>query len=264
MILGICLLFACCTACQQAPQQNDPPVMTENTEPSVATGGTGHCEVHDEQYHLLSASLTDLLDQEEFQNWSKRTTEASRDIESDCPYSEKNMKTFIDYFQIPRETFEEYCNSRWDSLHNIDLLYSDDMEAIEAYYRDVEKRQITHNKQESFHRVKTNLINKYHNIQEIIAKSDEEKTDVETEVEFHQKISMFRIIQLFQPDRAIIDEIIQQEKEEFYWNSNHYDYQFDLVYNEDGTLKDFTIDPDKTVVELDAQFAGVDNFFTDY
>ncbi|MCI8332356.1 MAG: hypothetical protein HFE78_05990 [Clostridiales bacterium] len=39
--------------------------------------------------------------------------------ESDCPYYGRNIKTFINYFQIPRETFEEYYNSRWNSLHTI-------------------------------------------------------------------------------------------------------------------------------------------------
>ena len=172
------------------------------------------------------------------------------------------IKAFIDYFQIPRETFEEFCNNRWACAHNIDLMYSDNMEAIEAYYRDVDKRSATSMKQERLRRAKSNIITNHTTDEQLAGKSEEERAAIEKEVEFSEKVSMLRLIQLFQVEKTELDEAIE-EAAAWIHASDQYDYQFDLVYNEDGTLKDFTIDPDKTVVELDAQFAGVDNFFTD-
>ncbi|MCI8332348.1 MAG: hypothetical protein HFE78_05950 [Clostridiales bacterium] len=266
LILGICLLLGTCTSCKQEGQQTEPSPTSDNSEPSAVTGGVQHCEVHDEQYHEFLSGLTDPLDPGEFEKWSDAALEASQEVESDCPYSKRNMKTFIDYFQIPRETFEEYCNSRWSSLHNIDLLYSDDMETIETYYRDVEKRQITRLKQENLRFIKTHIINNHTDEQHMADKSEEEKAAILKEVEpLPDVVSTLRLIQLFQVEKAELDDIIKEAYEWFYVPDHNYqyDYQFDLAYNEDGTLKDFTIDPDKTVVELDAQFAGVDNFFTD-
>ena len=74
---------------------------------------------------------------------------------------------------------------------------------------------------------------------------------------------MLELFKIFEVDRAAFEELIQKEKEKFYQDKNSYTYNFDIVYNEDGTLKDFEIDQNKTVPELDAQFAGVENIFTD-
>lgn len=265
VLLCLCLLLGICTACKQEEQQTEPSSATENTEPSAAIGGAQHCEVHDEQYHRFSKSLTDSVDQEEYQNWSQSVVEARQGIESDCPEYGMTIKAFIDYFQIPRETFEEFCNSRWACIHNIDLMYSDNMEAIEAYYRDVNKRNITSLKQEKLRKTKNSIINNHTTDEQLAGKSEEERAAIKKEVEFSEKVSMLRLIQLFQVEKAELDEAIEEAYEWFYVPDNNYqyDYQFGLVYNEDGTLKDFTIDPDKTVVELDAQFAGVDNFFMD-
>jgi hypothetical protein len=38
-----------------------------------------------------------------------------------------------------------------------------------------------------------------------------------------------------------------------------YDYNYDLVYNADGSVKDFEIDTSLSLYELDSMFAGVDN-----
>ena len=142
------------------------------------------------------------------------------------------------------------------------MLYSDDIEAIEAYYRDLEPRTATMIKQERYRNVKRFVLDNHIDIQEIWGKEDAEKTEIEKEVEYYDKVSMFRLIQLFEVERPELEDAIERANQ---WIKSEYsyDYQFDLIYNEDGTLKDFEIAPNKTVVELDAEFAGVENFFTD-
>ena len=98
--------------------------------------------------------------------------------------------------------------------------------------------------------------------QVVLAKEEEERTELEQEVLYTDQVSLFRLIQLFEVERPELEDAIERANQ---WIKSEYsyDYQFDLIYNEDGTLKDFEIDPNKTVVELDAEFAGVENFFTD-
>jgi len=259
-LISLCLLLGLCTACKQEEQQTEPS--PENTEPSAAIGGSQHCEMHNEQYHQFLSELTEPLDHEEIVSWVQAITDENKDVVTECTQPGVNIKTFVDRFQIPRETFEAYCNSRWACVHNIDLLYSASMEDIEAYYQDVDKRSATSMKQERLRRAKSNIITNHTTDEQLAGKSEEERAAIEKEVEFSEKVSMLRLIQLFQVEKAELDEAIE-EAAAWIHASDQYDYQFDLAYNEDGTLKDFTIDPDKTVVELDAQFAGVDNFFTD-
>lgn len=258
--LCICILFGILTSCDSEINSTKPTGESKSTEDLSPIGGSQHCEVHYEQYHQILSELTDSLDPQEITNWSEKVIAEYEG--TDCFERGINIKSFIDYFQIPREAFEEYCNGRWSTVHNIDLLYSDDIEAIEAYYRDLEPRTATMIKQERYRNVKRFVLDNHIDIQEIWGKEDAEKTEIEKEVEYYDKVSMFRLIQLFEVERPELEDAIERANQ---WIKSEYsyDYQFDLIYNEDGTLKDFEIAPNKTVVELDAEFAGVENFFTD-
>ncbi|MCI8590694.1 MAG: hypothetical protein HFE77_08335 [Clostridiales bacterium] len=277
LILLVGLLMAVFVACRQAepptdtgeetqPTQALEPVTEPITEPSgdtqYPTGGTQFCPVHDYDYHGWEDEWVAYAGgEEELLKWMEQKTQQWEEAkkagaESDCYYEGQNIKAFIDYFQIPRELFEKTCNERWNSIHNIDLLYSDDLEAVEAYYRDMEKRDETRQKKSIFGFAKNAVIDNRIDIDQIRATGTEE----EIRKSFPEQISVFELVAEYDVSRAELEQYLK-ESAETWINPVTYDYQFDVVYNEDGSLKPY--DNTKPVVELDAMFCGVENFFTD-
>ncbi|MCI8331853.1 MAG: hypothetical protein HFE78_03420 [Clostridiales bacterium] len=268
LILLVCLLMAACVACRQAeppaatgeetqPTQASEPATEPTAEPSeetqAPTGGTRFCPVHYYTYHQFAGELIDELG-EDFYTWVN--AEPEEKIESDCLHPSHNVKGFIDYFQIPREKFEEVCNRHWNGVHNIDLLYSDDLEAIEAYYRDVEKREETEGKKRIFDFAKNSIIVKNVDVEQIWETGTEEENRRATS----EWVSIFELVEEYDVSRAELEQYLKESAKR-HEEPATYDYQFDVVYNEDGSVKPY--DKTKPVVELDAMFCGVDNLFTD-
>lgn len=273
----LCLLTVSLIACQQThtptdhfseptKEVNTPSVNTEPTEAtedSVSTeapnieqppvGGTEFCPVHYYTYHQMSGALIDDLG-EDFDLWIE--SYAIDDPETECLNDGGTIKAFIDYFQIPRAEFERVCNERWSCVHNIDLLYSDDMAAIEAYYRDIDSREETSKKQDIFGKAKNIIINTYLDVLSIWNSGNQEEIDKTLE----EKNSIFELVAEYDVSRAELETALREAKKNRGYDVE-YEYDFDVLYNQDGTLKSY--DNTKTVVELDALFCGVDNFFTD-
>lgn len=261
------MLLSVLASCSRTDEPSEQPSESENTENPEAIGGNKMCQVHDEQFHRITTRITDLVgDDEAVHEWFKAEAEKRKTAQSDCSEYGYHVKAFIDYFKIPREKFEQFCNDYPVCIHNVDLLYSDDLEAIDDYYRDLEKRNKTYDKQMRLVRLKDEVI-KYEKEQEsYLNKTDEEKALIESKIDkmgYSNQISMLELIKLFDIDRVTFEELVEKEKSENFLDKNSYTYNLDLAYNGDGTLKDFEIDPDKTVPEIDAQFVGVENIFTD-
>ena len=274
----LCLLTVNLIACQQTytptdhsseptEEVNTPSVNTEPTEAtedSVSTeapnieqppvGGTEFCPVHYYTYHQMPGLLIDDLG-EDFDLWIE--SYAIDDPETECLNDGGTIKAFIDYFQIPREQFEEVCINEWSCIHNIDLLYSNDLDAIEAYYRDIDSREETEHKQDLFALAKNSIIiDNVANIEEIL----ENGTDEEKRKTIPERISIFELVAEYDVSQSELETALREAKKNRGYDVE-YEYDFDVLYNQDGTLKSY--DNTKTVVELDALFCGVDNFFTD-
>lgn len=92
-------------------------------------GGIIECE-HTISYHSISYTLIDYVGNEEFDKWTDSQN-----------YESTNIVNFIRDFNIPKEVFIEYYNETinyYTHDYDIDLIYSDDDEAIEEYFRDKE------------------------------------------------------------------------------------------------------------------------------
>ncbi len=112
------------------PSTDSPGVMyDENIGWMIPYG----CFAHHESYHSYPSTLTEYVGNEEFDLWYYGGKTERSDDTTVCGFPERNIKAFIDHFQIPRDVFERLCGT---NAHDIDLLYSDDLEAIDAYYRD--------------------------------------------------------------------------------------------------------------------------------
>lgn len=277
----LCLLTVSLIACQQTysptdhsseptEEVNTPSVSTEPTkatEDSVSTetpnieqppvGGTEFCPVHYYTYHQYSGALIEYIGgDDKLEAWRATITDPEVS-EGECDIPARNIKAFIDYFQIPRAEFERVCNERWSCIHNIDLLYSNDMAAIEAYYRDIDSREETEHKQDLFALAKNSIIiDNVANIEEIL----ENGTDEEKRKTIPERISIFELVAEYDVSKSELETALREAKKNRGYDVE-YEYDFDVLYNQDGTLKPY--DNTKTVVELDALFCGVNNFFTD-
>ncbi len=252
------------------PTATDGQVATGPTQ-NVPIGGNHLCQIHCEDYHIFPELLNYCLTEEQREEWYRIAPYTPIDDISYC-VPEKNIKACIDYFDIPKELMEEAFENAWGyCTHNIDLLYSDDQDAIDAYYKDRLSRDATSLKQNRLIYLKSNLIKKYYGLSttEILKKPYDQQTDLDKELSNVKQVSLMRIIQLFQISRDDLEEMITKSMEhlpayyDYYNGKSVYNFRFDLIYNDNGTLKDFNIDPSLTPTEQDALFAGVDNLFTD-
>ena len=248
---------------------NTPSVSTEPTtatEDSVSTetpnieqppvGGTEFCPVHYYTYHQYSGALIEYIGgDDKLEAWRATITDPEVS-EGECDIPARNIKAFIDYFQIPRAEFERDCNERWSCVHHIDLLYSNDMDAIEAYYRDIDSREDTEHKQSIFEKAKIDIINTYLDVENIWEHGSQEEKDKTNA----KKVNIFELVAEYDVSKSELETALREAKKTRGYDVE-YGYDFDVLYNQDGTLKSY--DNTKTVVELDALFCGVDNFFTD-
>lgn len=244
-------------------------VATEPTQ-NVPIGGSDHCEMHFAEYHSIPTAFIDYVGESNFQTWKTHLDEEDSAAVSPNDYcTAYNIKRFIDDFNLPKSIFEDYFHIELpNNVHDSNLLYSDDTDAIEAYYRDVDSRYETVLKHDKLSAIKVYLIDNYHDttLSEILIKkkAGEALTAVEEEILYTQKVSLMRLIQVLDINKTEFTQAYDSVTELLpLYDIPDYDYQLDLVYNEDGSLKDFTIDDNLSVVEQDALFAGVDNFFTD-
>ena len=71
---------------------------------------------------------------------------------------------------------------------------------------------------------------------------------------------MFEIAEMCNCSREEIENAIQTIKKKFS-SKIAYDYNLDVLFDADGNLKPY--DKNKSRVELDEMFCGVDNWYTD-
>lgn len=266
-------------SCNRDTAETSGLVATDNTfvenaaEPTetdidVGVGGGSICTIHNEaEFHrFMDPFLLEYIGgEEEYVRWRDQINVETSPFYDDCPVQGRNMKAFIDYFDIPRSVYEEFCLQnyiRTSCAANVDLLYSEDIAAIEEYYRD-EARTVTQCKQNAFNTLKGKIVEKYYgDFLEIAKIPEEERTELETRLFQPGSISMLELLKMYNVDRATFEELDASVLPHSP-NYPRYDYNLELVYNEDGSLKDYEIDLSLSLLELDAMFAGVENLYTD-
>ncbi|GHV14136.1 hypothetical protein FACS1894219_09850 [Clostridia bacterium] len=114
-------------------------------EPNYAGCGSAAC-IHEETlndaYHTITGLMTTYLEHKygktAYDDWKIKAALASEQSErEDCKFSELTIYNLIQHFGILREDFERIYTNTSDYYgieYNVDLLYSGDKKAIEAYY----------------------------------------------------------------------------------------------------------------------------------
>ena len=232
------------------------PLETETpTEGKTGMGGTsGMCTVHVQDYHGFPFSLIDYVGEEAFYDWIDCT--ADQVEVNGCPSSKRTIYNFIHYFNIPREKAEElyisdstiYCNLVMD----FDLLYSDDAQAVDLYYRNkVELDQIAE-KRRAFQHIKF----------AIFVKNESKWEDYFDTESPTPQTSMADIVKAFNVPRETLESYGAASADP---GGTTYDYNYDAIYNADGSIRGtgvtlFSTDPEPALA-ADAAFCGIDDYY---
>jgi len=104
---------------------------------SHCSGGWWECGIHSGAFHTFDDfTLEGIVSVEDLRAWSIPLLE-----QRSSPYDEclVNLSTFIDYFGITRERFQQFVDGlsptvRYAARFNIDVLFSGDRELIERFY----------------------------------------------------------------------------------------------------------------------------------
>lgn len=167
----ICLLTSCNTKTDEimkmeSPKTNNPnaqithDVFETDDDTALAIGGSIPATEFRNSFILLPDTLSHIIDMERLPEWEKMIKEIV-DSGTEDPYLYDNIYEFIRFFDIPREQFEElYYSTNLYYLfdYNFDLLYSDDVEKVYAYYKDENEDFIKRNTELSIKQDIKNLV----------------------------------------------------------------------------------------------------------
>ena len=221
-------------------------------ETEKAVGGTKICEVHNNTFHYFPQfAIIEYVGQEEFDEWARSTGNVH---EADgCPYSDNTLYRCIRHFDIPREVLESaylseptvYYNCVW----NFDVLYSEDESAADQYYRNREKLDEVIKKRQGVIVVKSKLMAEKQ--EEWNEKYDAKKAPGVSE-------SVIELAKNLEVPREMLERIADEAKVAL---GTSYDYDFDAIYDENGNVRDY--DKSKAPLELDAEFCGIGDIYTE-
>ena len=203
------------------------PAGTEISNPDVTPevgGGTGGCPIHTSGgYHFIDASLMmAFTTQEEMDEWDEKH-HFGRYAPGECAV-EFTITNFIKDFNISKEDFLK--NYRlYQGSYNVDLLYSGTEEEISAYYASDEAAKYGIRYENYFE-----LCGVIHgNLEEWLRDKPN----------YMLKSVPFMVKEL-NMDRGTLESIIEKAAAELEPGREYvYDYDLDVIYNEDGSIKEF-------------------------
>ena len=230
-----------------------PDDFSKIDESTDGMGGTEDiCHVHDVCYHSLPSSLIEYVGEDVAYAWFEQTS--IRDETSDCPYPNGTIYEFIHHFEIPQSVMEEmYLSKNYESrVWNLDLLYSDDKQAVDEYYRDIERLQKITDKRRAFGNLKFAIF--VENENEWSEKFGNSRTTLQ--------ISLGEIVSALNITRSELENYAEESVDP---GCESYDYNYDAIYNADGSIRGtgvtlFSTDPEPALA-ADAAFCGIDDYY---
>lgn len=210
-------------------------------------GGTDMCRVHSVGYHSYSSGLINYIGEDEFLQWALEDEESSEG--NGCTSYGHSVYDLIHDFNIPREDFEEiYYLYGNNDVHNFDLLYGDDREAADAFYRNADELDEIYTKRSKLTHVKMEVYAAHK------AEWEEAFGDARA-----KHISMQQIVNTLHIPRSELEEYIAETNR---YDPTSYDYDLDALYgtgaaqlNSAGVAND-----PYPALAADAVFCGIDDY----
>lgn len=222
--------------------------------PVTCGGYRPYCPVHSDEYHLIYPEDFGItIKTWRYWRWEMEALdEAAVDPETGvdengCSHPNQTLKNFIDYMGLTWEQVNEASLSspsgKGGYAINVGLLMSDDLEAIDAYYRDKEARDHSISVQQYLRWLQSDIA--YY---------------LEINSPYEPRISMAEFVRKYDVPREDFEHCLNTWKEKYKRDLGSMSFNVDAIYGEDA------IDPYAEVngrrlnwVELDSIFCGVDD-----
>lgn len=212
-------------------------------------GGTDVCKVHDVSYHAFPSTIINLVGENKFHEWIDPLESPSDD--GDCRYPEATLYNFIHHFNIPRETMEEIYTTSMTTYYphvwNLNVLYLDTDDAADEFYRNIDNLFAVQERRSLIRELKLYILYDGH---------EEAWNEHFGRNYMTPQDSVIEIANAFNISREDLEAYAQKDVDLY---NSVYDYDFDMIYNEDGTFKEY--DSTKSGLELDAQFCGITDYY---
>jgi len=178
-------------------------------------------------YHSIEGSLISLVGNDAMRKWIDDNKVVG--IDGLCT-THCNIKNFIDDFNISREDFDEAVDLT-AAPYNIDLLYTKDAEYIDEYY-----------KNKTFIRIKEGRRYLYSELCDAVRDHIQDK---QPEID-HLTLwphGVPELVSAYGIERNILESLIAEVSKD----AETFNYDLDMLYNEDGTIKELPVyDADDT------------------
>lgn len=190
-------------------------------------GSSGECPEHGfTYYHSIGGGLYTLVGQENINKWRKE--HEIYGIDGFCN-TYINIKNFVDDFGISREDFDEAVDLTL-MPYNIDLLYTKDAEYVHEYY-----------KNKTFISIKEGRTQLYKDLCDRLLQDRDPSIPVSGGFYCIPQLVSHHSI-----DRKTLEDTISKVS----GDSETFNYDLDMIYNEDGTIKELPVyDENDTVLE---------------
>jgi len=211
----------------------------ESYDGEVLSGGD-RCPIHIPEYHIFPHNYTYYVGENKFFEWINGIERYDYDkngkliYHDGCRVPNGNIYEFIKYFNISKEEFYDlwyYSSSYYFNDHNPDILFSDDMDLIEEYYRrDYDEHEQTMSVRTSEYLLILEFMELYYD--------DPIYGEAFREV-FSLGYNRFSIPQLI-----YVTDITHEEVEELYERVERnsplgcYDYDFDTIYTQKEAIQE--------------------------
>ncbi len=226
-LLAALMLVSC--AAETTPSDTDSVTETaqaDRTEREM-------CTVHHSSYHSIPTELALYVGENETTEWITARDPESTDDGDGCPCSERNIKAFIDDFDIPREVFAAKADLSHYATLDCELLYSGSREEIDAYFRDTEALRHKSVRAQHFSFLEHLIVSDYPD--EATAAIVKDSTGAHGSTP-----SVPQLASLLGISREKLEEYIAQADtmtEQTCGELLSYDYDLDMIYDSDGAYR---------------------------
>ena len=239
ILLLSALILTSCAGNTDTEASSDTAASTEtNASTEMWSIGTEKkCNIHHMDYHIIPFELVMYAGEDAANEWAKECQRTSAEADSKCPYSTYNIKAFIEKFNIPREVFAAKADLAHYAVFDCEMLYTDTAENIEKYFTDRAALADESIKVQNFAFLERYFISEYTNtVMDMIIPDSTGSHGTSPSVP--------QIVQAVGMSRQQLEEVIAQMNDrtvEVCGKLMVYDYDLDLIYNEDVSFKELPV-----------------------
>lgn len=261
LVLAVLLCFSACAG-DNGNAETDTQTALESETDGVANPifDTFECQKHHIDYHYLPYTLVFHIGLDKCNEWAEEVLKGKGDTtdEATCPCPEFNIKAFLEHFEISREDFVKHSDIVSVGTFEPDVLYSKSADELEVYFSDSDA--LLDKTVRSQHFMFIGQYFYYNRTSELFS-----MMIYDEEIGYGTYPAVAQMVQKMNVSRDEFESILEwctDKNIEVYGKSLSYEYDLDLIYNEDGSFKELPtfegLNERLTAAKLDRIFAGID------